>query len=110
MAVRSFGAATVLIFACAAAACGSRAPDSVYIKASNPGAYASFGIVVALSSDGSTLAIGAPGESSSATGIDGDLVGDNAARRIADDVARTATRCDLSRAVPLIVRRPATPS
>ena len=30
------GAATVLIFACAAAACGSRAPDSVYLKASNP--------------------------------------------------------------------------
>ena len=30
------------------------------------------------------------------------LVGDNAARRIADDVARTATPCDLARAVPLI--------
>ena len=72
MDVRSFGAATVLIFACAAAACGSRAPDSVYIKASNPRTDALFGTVVALSSDGSTLAIGAPGESSRATGIDGD--------------------------------------
>jgi len=72
VAQRFFGAATVLIFACAAAACGSRAPDSVYIKASNPRADALFGTVVALSSDGSTLAIGAPGDSSSATGIDGD--------------------------------------
>jgi hypothetical protein len=48
-----------------------------YVKASNTGAAngtgipEGFGLSAALSSDGSTLAIGAPGEASNATGIDG---------------------------------------
>jgi hypothetical protein len=43
-----------------------------YIKASRPATLQDFGISVALSADGSTLAVGAPGESSAATGINGD--------------------------------------
>ncbi|MGE5181669.1 MAG: integrin, partial [Acidobacteriota bacterium] len=42
-----------------------------YLKASNTDMYDQFGIAVALSGDGSTLAVGAYDESSSATGIDG---------------------------------------
>jgi hypothetical protein len=42
-----------------------------YLKASNTGASDSFGKALALSSDGSTLAVGAPREASSATGING---------------------------------------
>jgi hypothetical protein len=43
----------------------------VYAKASNTGAQDRFGWAVSLSSDGQTLAVGAPDESSNATGIDG---------------------------------------
>lgn len=43
-----------------------------YVKASNPGAYDQFGMTVALSADGSALAVGAPKERSSATGVNGD--------------------------------------
>jgi len=48
-------------------------PDggSTYVKASNTGAADWFGVAVALSADGSTLAVGASGEDSSATGIGG---------------------------------------
>ncbi len=46
--------------------------DEGYIKASNTGAYDAFGYSVALSSDGSTLAVGAHLEDSAATGIGGD--------------------------------------
>src|SRR5262249_45978820 len=42
------------------------------VKASNTGAFDHFGAAVALSSDGHTLAVGAPRESSNAVGIDGD--------------------------------------
>lgn len=42
-----------------------------YIKASNAGANDSFGISVALSADGNTLAVGANGESSNALGVNG---------------------------------------
>jgi cysteine-rich repeat protein len=49
-----------------------------YIKSSNPGAYDFFGESVALSADGSTLAVGAPGEDSAATGINGNQA-DNSA-------------------------------
>jgi hypothetical protein len=49
-----------------------------YVKASNSGAADLFGTSVALSGNGSILAVGAPGEGSSATGIDGDQT-DNAA-------------------------------
>jgi hypothetical protein len=37
-------------------------PEQAYIKASNPGSGSSFGRAVALSSDGSTLVVGAAGE------------------------------------------------
>jgi cysteine-rich repeat protein len=42
-----------------------------YIKSSNPDAEDRFGWDLALSQDGSTLIVGAPGEDSNATGIDG---------------------------------------
>jgi len=45
--------------------------QDAYVKASNTGRADNFGTRVALSSDGSTLAVGAPGEDSSATGIGG---------------------------------------
>lgn len=51
--------------------------QSAYVKASNTGAADIFGIAVALSGDGSTLAVGAYGEDSSATGVNGDQA-DNA--------------------------------
>lgn len=43
----------------------------VYVKASNPQQDAIFGDAVALSDDGSTLAVGASNEASAATGVDG---------------------------------------
>lgn len=49
-----------------------RASSVTYVKASNTGRGDSFGFSVALSADGSTLAVGAYGESSAAMGIDGD--------------------------------------
>jgi hypothetical protein len=45
--------------------------QQAYIKASNPDANDQFGTSVALSADGNTLAVGADGESSAATGING---------------------------------------
>jgi cysteine-rich repeat protein len=42
------------------------------LRASNAGVYDDFGSSISLSGDGSTLAVGAPGEDSAATGIDGD--------------------------------------
>ncbi|MCH8551001.1 MAG: FG-GAP repeat protein [Natronospirillum sp.] len=45
--------------------------QQAYVKASNTAAGDEFGISVALSGDGNTLAVGATGESSNATGIDG---------------------------------------
>ena len=50
---------------------GTTWTQQAYIKASNPDAGDQFGTSVALSSDGSTLAVGAIGEDSSAIGIDG---------------------------------------
>ncbi len=52
--------------------------QQAYVKASNTGAGDGFGWALALSGDGSTLAVGAPGEGSSATGINGDQA-DNSA-------------------------------
>ena len=46
--------------------------QKAYIKASNPDMYDSFGHCLALSGDGKTLAVGAYGEDSNATGINGD--------------------------------------
>lgn len=45
--------------------------QQAYVKASNTDAYDWFGSTVALSGDGNTLAVGAYGESSNATGING---------------------------------------
>ena len=50
-----------------------------YVKASNTGAADEFGFAVALSIDGNTLAVGAPGEASAATGIIGANQTDNTA-------------------------------
>jgi hypothetical protein len=45
--------------------------QQAYVKASNTGARDFFGAAVSLSADGNTLAVGAPGEGSSDTGING---------------------------------------
>jgi hypothetical protein len=45
--------------------------QQAYLKASNTDSNDGFGYSVALSADGSTLAIGAPGEASAATGVGG---------------------------------------
>ena len=45
--------------------------QQAYVKASNTGAFDSFGVSVALSADGNTLAVGASSETSNATGVDG---------------------------------------
>ncbi|HEY0634418.1 MAG TPA: FG-GAP repeat protein [Gammaproteobacteria bacterium] len=52
--------------------------QQAYLKASNTDAIDNFGSSVALSSDGNTLAVGATGEDSAATGIDGDEYADTA--------------------------------
>jgi hypothetical protein len=63
----------VYVFVCSAGAWSQQA----YIKASNAGAGDQFGANVSLSADGNTLAVGAPMEDSSATGIDGNQALDN---------------------------------
>ncbi|NOY89657.1 MAG: hypothetical protein GXP55_00510 [Deltaproteobacteria bacterium] len=50
---------------------GSAWSQQAYIKASNSDTFDAFGFAVALSANGSTLAVGAIGESSNATGVDG---------------------------------------
>ena len=50
---------------------GTTWSQQAYFKASNPAAFASFGAALTLSGDGNTLAVGADGEGSSATGVDG---------------------------------------
>ncbi len=62
--------------------------QGAYIKASNTGAVDWFGTSVALSGD--TLAVGAPRESSSATGVDGNQVLNSATRSGAVYVRRIA--------------------
>lgn len=51
--------------------------QQAYIKASNTGMGDTFGTSVALSDDGDTLAVGAPGERSAAVGVDGDQSDDS---------------------------------
>lgn len=56
--------------------------QQAYVKSSNPSgyhksSYDNFGRSIDLSDDGNTLAVGAPGESSNATGIDGDQQDDS---------------------------------
>jgi hypothetical protein len=52
--------------------------QQAYLKASNTGAGDAFGYSVALSSDGNALAVGAHLEDSSAVGVDGDQLNDDA--------------------------------
>ena len=63
-----FDAGAVYVYARA----GDGWAQQAYVKASNPHASAAFGHVVALSADGSTLAVSAFWEASGATGIGGD--------------------------------------
>lgn len=58
---------------------GATPESPVYLKASNAGAGDLFGVAVALSADGSTLAVGANREASGARGIDGDQSDDSLA-------------------------------
>jgi len=46
--------------------------QQAYLKASNTGSQDLFGISISLSADGNTLTVGASGESSAATGVNGD--------------------------------------
>ena len=71
--------ASYIVEACNNAGCTASAPQILgtnltqaigYVKASNTGAGDDFGLAVALSGDGNTLAVGALGEASSSTGID----------------------------------------
>lgn len=66
-------AGAVYVFARA----GSAWSQQAYVKASNTGAGDRFGSSVALSGAGDVLAVGAPEEASSATGIDGDQSDDS---------------------------------
>ena len=63
---RSSGAAYVFTHA------GGGWTQQAYIKAFNPDPFDFFGRALALSADGQTLAVGAPGESSASRGIGGD--------------------------------------
>jgi trimeric autotransporter adhesin len=57
---------------------GSALAQQAYVKATSADYHDDFGAAVALSGDGATLAVGAPGESSAATGVDGDPRRDDA--------------------------------
>ena len=62
-----FGAGAVYIFVRS----GTTWSQQAYVKASNPRPNIAFGRSAALSGDGNTLAVGQPGDPSTATGIDG---------------------------------------
>lgn len=81
--------ARYIVQACAAALCidsntvhatGNLADAIGYVKASNTDSSDTFGTAVALSADGSTLAVGAPAEDSSATGVNGSQASNGAAQ------------------------------
>jgi len=55
---------------------GGRWQQQAYLKASNAGTGHQFGSAVSLSADGNSLAVGATGENSSSTGINGDQITD----------------------------------
>lgn len=59
---------------------GTNWNQRAYLKAANTGALDNFGAHLALSGDGTTLTVGAVGESSNATGINGDGQDNSAAR------------------------------
>lgn len=62
----AFGAGAVYVFARA-----GTWSHQAYVKASNTEGSDQFGMAIALTTDGNALAVGAPGEDSAATGIDG---------------------------------------
>lgn len=68
-----YGAGAVYVFA----RTGSGWSQQAYVKASNPGLNDSFGHVVVLSADGSTMAVSAYYEASSATGVNGNQADDS---------------------------------
>jgi hypothetical protein len=72
----AFGAGAVYVFTRDSMGTWSQ---QAYVKASNTGSSDQFGFAVALSANGDTLAVGANGESSSATGIGRDQENDSAA-------------------------------
>jgi hypothetical protein len=57
---------------------GTTWSQQAYVKASNTGAGDQFGLSVALSADGSSLAVGAPDEDSASTGIGGNQANNSA--------------------------------
>ncbi len=57
---------------------GNSWSQQAYVKASNTDPYDRFGVALALSADGNTLAVGADGEASNATGINGSQTNDSA--------------------------------
>lgn len=78
--------ARYILQACNAVGCADSAPVAVsgnlaqaigYLKASNTDAGDLFGVALALSANGSILAIGAPGEDSNATGVGGNQFDDS---------------------------------
>lgn len=78
--------AQYILQACNAEGCGDSATVSVtsslasavgYFKASNTGLTDHFGVAISLSGDGNTLVVGAHGESSNATGVNGDQSNDD---------------------------------
>jgi len=70
----AFGAGAVYVFTRATTTWSQQA----YVKASNTETSDQFGTAVALTGDGNSLAVGAPGEDSSSTGIDGAQTGTTA--------------------------------
>ncbi|MEW6434285.1 MAG: cadherin-like beta sandwich domain-containing protein [Myxococcota bacterium] len=70
---------------------GTAWAQEAYVKASNPDARDRFGVAVALNDDGSVVAVGATGESSAATTIDGLPDDDSALNAGAVYVFRKAT-------------------
>src|SRR5687768_4851898 len=77
--IRFAAALCTVVFAFPPAVIAAAAPtyyQSAYVKASNTGLYDTFGRSVALSGD--TMVIGAPGEASSATGVNGNQANNSA--------------------------------
>ncbi|SCZ68400.1 hypothetical protein [Thiohalomonas denitrificans] len=76
---------------------GSAWSQQAYVKASNTETFDRFGSALSLSADGNTLAVGAYGEDSVATGIGGDQ-GDNSASRSGAVYVFTRSGSDWSQA------------
>ncbi|MDB4953883.1 MAG: Integrin alpha beta-propellor repeat protein [Myxococcales bacterium] len=74
--VSELGSGAVFVFT----RVGATWTQQAYVKASNTGTYDQFGTSVALSADGSTLAVGAFAEASAATGINGNQADNSASQ------------------------------